>query len=210
MDLNDILSPTIIFEPPATSPDRRRRRHRHRRVHPVLLSGAWDTDSTDGYTSNSDGYSSSDGGSLGVYCYRRPRRHRHRNIHLPAGLSNGVSNVLVRRPTVAATPQNYGYRRLHYQGGREHRGRQRTRPVHCAASATRPGCGARSPQRNILVRCGRWLFGESRRCCCGRGECGGGICAPASRRCGDERSRSRSPTRHREEEYWGPGKQVGI
>lgn len=215
MDLNDILSPTIIFEPPAASPDRRRCRHRHRRVQPVLLSGEWDTDSTDGYPSDSDGYSSSDDGPLGVYCYRQPRRRHHRHIRLLASLPNGVSNALVRRPTATATtattPQNYGYRRLHYQGGREHRVRQRTRPVHCAASAVRPGCGVRSPQRNILVRCGRWLFGESRRYYCGRGEGCEGLCAPASRHCGDERSRSRSrsPTRHREEEYWGPGRQVG-
>lgn len=213
MDPNDILFPTVVFEPPAPSSDRRRRRHRHRRVHPVLFSaaGGWDTDSTDSYTSNSDGYSSSDGGPLAFFPYRQPRRHRHRHIHLPAGLPHGVSNALVRRPTATATttPQNYGYRRLHYQGGREHRGRQRSRPVHCPASATRPGCGVRSPQRNILVRCGRWLFGESRRCHCGRGGCGGALCAPISRHCGDERSRSRSPTRHREEEYWGPGSQVG-
>lgn len=213
MDYNDILFPTIVFETPATSPDHRRRRHRHRRVHPVLLSGGCNTDSTDDCSFTSDGYSSSDDSPLDVYCYRQPRRDHYRHFHLPASLPHCVSNALVRRPTIAAaamTPQNYGYRRLHYQGGREHRGRQRTKPVHCAASAVRPRCGVRSPQRNILARCGRWLFGESRRCYCGHAECGGGLCAPASRHCGDERSRSRSPTRHREEEYWGPGTQVGT
>lgn len=215
MDNNDLLFHTIVFEPPATSPDhrqrRRPRRHCHRRVPPCLIGGDWATESTDDYSSNSDEYSSSNSGGFDLYSCNQPRRHRHRHIHLPAGRTLDVYNALVRRPTTAAavTPRNYGYRRLHYQGAQVHRGRHRTSSAHYYANMSRRGCGACSPQRNILVRCGRWLFGHSGRYDRGRQECGRGCCAPAPAHCGDERSRGRSPTRHLEEEYWGPGTQVG-
>lgn len=212
MEHGNPLSPTIVFDPPASSPDRRHRRrhHRRRRVLPFPLRGDWDTDSATDYSSDSESTSSDD--EDGVYLidpYHRRRRPRHRHIHLPAGLPLGIPNTLVRRSAAAAEPRNYGYRRLHYQGGQERRGRPRTRRGHCHAIPTRK-CQARSPQRNILVRCGRWLFGDSRRCYCGRKGCGGGCCAPATGCCDDEGGRSRSPTRHREEEYWGPGTKVGT
>lgn len=210
MDHNEFLLPTIVFEPPETSPDRRRRR-RPRRVPSFLFNGDCGTDSTAEYSSpDSDIYSSSDDGRFDFSSSHQQRRHRRRHVHLPTGLLPGACNALLRRSaaTATATPGTYGYRRLHYQGGQERRGRQQTRSSHCHANASRAGCLVRSPQRNILVRCGRWLFGDSRQCYCGRWACGRNCCAPATEHCGDERSLSRSPTTHREENYWGPGTQV--
>lgn len=193
----------------------RRRNYHHHRVplfppFPGARGWASDTESYDNSEDSDYPYYTSDDDAVSPCPYHHGhgrRRDRHRHIHLPVDLPLALPhNVVVRRPPAAAAPRNYGYRRLHYQGGRA---RRWTRGHSCVPTRhNRRHCGgaaeAREPQRNILVRCGRWLFGDSRRCVCGRGCSGVG----AGRCCGQE-ERSRSPTRHREEEYWGPGTQVG-
>lgn len=196
------------------SPDRTwHRRGRSRYNFPPSYLYTDDSSSTE-----SDDSSCSDGGYGLAALFRHRHRHRHQNHRQQPRhpnalvLNNGhvalghATNRLVRPVTAPAHPRNYGYRRLHVQGGQE-RDRRQTRRAHhdhCHAHQRQHHQQKQGQQRQcILMRCCRWIFGgPSESCTCederGVLRCGGGR----------SRSRSTSPMRHREEEYWGPGTHV--
>lgn len=172
-------------------------------------------DISDSSSSESDESSCSDGGYgfAGLLTHRRRHRHHrqhHRhpdavvvnNGHVALGLA---TNRLGRPAAAPAQLRNYGYRRLHVQGGQE-RERRRTRRAHhdrCHVHQRQHHQQQGQERQCILTRCCRWIFGGlSERCTCEDER--GVLCCRRSR----SRSRSTSPMRHREEEYWGPGTHV--
>lgn len=227
MNENNDQQAIIRWFPPGTRGSRRRRR---RRCRGVCYDGNSEYDSDTSSSSSSSSSSSccctrsnvapGDGCPYnGVYspyhrrcggcCPRRCRCHQDNRptviLHHDHDYHHDHDDRLVGtvlactprpvRPVVPPQPRNYGYRRLHIQGGSggggQERGRAQTR--HRASPCPQQQRHCPGPRPGILTRWYRYIFGEPQnRCDCGR-------C------CGNEMS----PTRHREEEYWGPGAHVG-
>lgn len=149
----------------------------------------------------------------GGHRYRLTRQHVLLNNSGLGGFGVGVlgtttttattmaaANRLVRPAAVVPVqPRNYGYRRLHVQGSGPETGRRLRR---CQQQQQQRECRSRSRRRCLLTRWGRWIFGDPR----GQCHCDSGVRSDCC--CGDG-SRPESSTRHREEEYWGPGTHVG-